>query len=77
MKATEGFNFDALEFESFSFILKIGLFRGSLSRLEVKRVEIGRILDRLTRQKNAKKTKIILQKYSKYAGVWYEYVLWL
>ena len=49
------FNFDTLEFESFTFILKIGLFRGgSLSRFEVKRVEIGRSLDRLTRQTNAK-----------------------
>ena len=57
MKATEGLNFDALEFESFSFILKIGLFRGSLSRFEVKRVEIGRIPDRLTRQTNAKKNE--------------------
>jgi len=55
LKATEGFNFDALEFESFSFILKIGLFRGgSLSRFEVKRVEIGCIL---TRQTNAKKNE--------------------
>ena len=78
MKATEGFNFDPLEFESFTFILKIGLFRGgSLSRFEVKRVGIGRSLDRLTRQTNAKKTKVILQKSSIYAGVWYEHVLWL